>query len=215
MRTELVLQVAPVTAAVSKRKFLKSTIGGVCSITMAAMLMGCTRPDKERDSSTKPEMAQKALADKSRSGPKAQTACDLLTAGEIAGILKTPQVIKDEFDSRKNEFTKLDFCYWWPRGKVNPDRDERIELRLRRAESADEGSLLLLFSAAKGDAVENDNQRDQAAQPVAGVGDEAIYSPFPDGGSIALRVGTSAVTISGLLTKDQLVSMAKLMANRL
>jgi hypothetical protein len=183
--------------------------------------MGCTQENKERASSTTPpastvpEMAQRALAGKNNSGPKAQTACELLTASEIAGILKTPQVMKDELDSRKNEFTKIDFCYWWPKGKVNPDRDERIELTLRRAESADEGSLLLLFSAAKGDAVEHDIQRDQAAQPVPGVGDEAIYSPFPDGGSIALRVGTSAVTISGLLTRDQLVAMAKLMANRL
>jgi len=215
MRTKLVLQVAPNATDISKRKLAKRTIGGACSIIIVAMAMGCTRASKEPAVSTTSDAAQKAAADQRRSGPKAQTACELLTASEIAGILKTPQVMKDELDSRKNEFTKIDFCYWWPKGKVNPDRDERIELSLRRAESADEGSLLLLFSAAKGDAVEHDIQRDQAAQPVPGVGDEAIYSPFPDGGSIALRVGTSAVTISGLLTKDQLVAMAKLMANRL
>lgn len=118
--------------------------------------------------------------------------------------------MKDETDSRKNEFTKVDFCYWWPNGKVNPDRDERIELRLRRAESADVGSLMLLFSSAKYDAAHG-----AEAQPVSGLGDEAVYSAFPDRGSVALRVGTSAVTISGLVSKDALVSMGKLVARRL
>ncbi len=137
----------------------------------------------------------------------------MLTASDIAGVLKAHEVKKNE--SGKNELTKIDYCYWNVNGSTNKDRDERIEVTLRRAESADEGSLLLLFSAAKGDAVEHDIERDRAAQPVPGVGDEAIYSPFPDGGSIALRAGTSAVTISGLLSKDALVSMAKLVAQKL
>ena len=211
MRTRLVFEI-PTKAF--KHKAVRRLMGRFGSmIVIAAVLIatGCSRADKQGDTSTTSDVAQKATVDKNRSAPKAHSACELLTATEIAAILKSPQVIKDETFSNKNEFTKVDFCYWWPNGKVNPDRDERIELRLRRAESADEGSLMLLFSAAKGDAG-GDHLN---APPLSGVGDEAIYSPYPDGGSIALRVGTSAVTISGLLTKDKLISMAKLMANRL
>jgi hypothetical protein len=214
MRTDTVLRVALVTADVSERKSVARLVSALFSIMIAAMLLGCTSGNRERDTSA-PGMAQRAIADKSRSAPKAQTACELLTANDIAGILKAPQVRKDESHSHKNEITKIDFCYWFPTGQINNDRDERIEVTLRRTESADEGSLLLLFSAAKGDAVEHDLERDRTAQPVPGVGDEAIYSPYPDGGSIALRAGTSAVTISGLLSRDALVSMAKLVANRL
>lgn len=216
MRTKLVFQVGPVTTEASKSE--RRLKGSLCSIViMLAVLfaIGCARADKENSTSTTSDVAQKTTVDKSRSEPQAHSACELLTANDIAAILKVPQVKKDEFSSGKNEITKVDFCYWYPNAKVNNDRDERIEVRLRRAESADEGSLLMLFSAAKGDAVEHDIERDRTAQPVPGVGDEAIYSPYPDGGSIALRAGTSAVTISGLLTKDKLVSMAKLAAQRL
>ena len=47
--------------------------------------------------------------------------------------------------------------------------------------------------------------------------DEAIYSAYPvgNGGSIALRVGRSALTITGSTSKDTLISLAKLAAQRL
>lgn len=182
----------------------------ILSIVMAAA--GCTQPSKERDPSS--DAGQKTTAPSARSGPKAQTACEVLTAGEIAGVLKVPEVKKDEH-SGKNELTHIDFCYWYVTGRINPDRDERLEVTLRRSESAEEGALLLLFSAAKGDAVEHDVERDRKAQPISGVGDQAIYSAFPDGGSIAFRAGTSAVNISGLVSKDALISMAKLAAQKL
>ena len=182
-------------------------------LLIATAVTGCTQASKERDPSS--DAGQKTTAASRRSGPKAQTACEVLTAGEIAGVLKVPQVTKDETSSRKNEFTNIDFCYWYVTGRINPDRDERLEVRLRRAESAEEGALLLLFSAAKGDTTEHDAARDQKAQPISGVGDQAVYSAFPDGGSIAFRVGTSAVNISGLVSKDALISMAKLAAQKL
>ncbi len=185
----------------------------IATIVTIIFTTGCTQVSKERDTSSTSDTGQKTAASSARSGPKAQTACEVLTASDIAGVLKAHEVKKNE--SGKNELTKIDYCYWNVNGSTNKDRDERIEVTLRRAESADEGSLLLLFSAAKGDAVEHDIARDRAAQPVPGVGDEAIYSPFPDGGSIALRAVTSAVTISGLLSKDALVSMAKLVAQKL
>lgn len=182
--------------------------------TVAVLVVsGCTQSSKEGNPSADAgpkDSGQKTTAS-ARSGPKARTACEVLTAGEIAGVLKIPEAKRDEPDSRKNEITKVDFCYWYVTGRINPDRDERLEVRLRRAESADEGALLLLFSAAKGDATGYERQ----AQPISGVGDEAAYSAFPDGGSVALRVGTSAVIISGLVSKDALISLAKLAAQKL
>jgi len=188
--------------------------------TLVAILVvsGCSQSSKEGNASADlgpKDSGQKTTAASARSGPKAQTACEVLTAGEIAGVLKIPEAKKDTHSSGKNELTKVDFCYWYVTGRINPDRDERLEVILRRAESTDEGALLMLFSAAKGDATEHDFERDRKAQPLSAVGDEAIYSAYPDGGSVALRVGTSAVTISGLVSKDALIAMAKLAARKL
>lgn len=186
-----------------------------CSIMVIAAVtfaMGCTGVEKERDHSTMSDMAQQATTSKSRSKPKVQTACELLQANEISGFLKVPAVKKDELNSGKNETTNVDLCNWY----VKEGGSDGIEVRLRRAES-DEGSYSLVFSAAKGDAVEHDVQRDRKAQPLPGVGDEAIYSAYTsgDGGSIALRIGRSAVTITGSASNDALISMAKLVAKRL
>jgi hypothetical protein len=163
------------------------------------------------DAPPAPNTDQKAAA--TSAAPKGLTACELLTPGEIAGFLKAPQVKKDEVNSGKNEMTKVDFCNWY----VKEGSSEGVEITLRRAESADEGAAMLIFSAAKGDAVEHDVERDRKAQPISGVGDEAIYSPYPvgDGGSVALRAGSSAVTITGSASKETLVAMAKLIAQRL
>jgi hypothetical protein len=187
----------------------------LCSIVVIATVViaiGCTSAGKEPNASGISGGDQKTTAAKSPSGPKAQTACQLLTASEIAGFLKAPAVTKDELSSGMNEMTRVDFCNWY----VKEGGREGIEVRLRRAEWY-QGSELLVFSAAKGDAVEHEVERDRAAQPVPGIADEAIYSPYPvgPGGSIALRVGGNAVTITGSPSKDSLVSLAKLAAQRL
>jgi hypothetical protein len=181
-------------------------------IATAVIAIGCTSAGKEPNASATSGLNQKTTADKSSSGPKAQSACQLLTASEIAGFLKAPAVKKDDLNSGMNEMTKVDLCNWY----VREGGGEGIEVRLRRAEWY-QGSELLVFSAAKGDAVEHDVERDRVAQPVPGLGDEAIYSPYPvgPGGSIALRVGGNAVTITGSPSKDSLVSLAKLAAQRL
>jgi hypothetical protein len=169
--------------------------------------------NQKSDTSSPSDERQKTAASKSPSGSKAQNACELLTPTEIAGFLKVPAVKKDELNSGKNEMTKVDFCNWY----VKEGSSEGVELRLRRGESSDEGSAMLVFSAAKGDAVEHDSERSRNAESLTGVGDQAIYSPYPDGkgGNIALGAGSSAVTITGSASKDTLVAMAKLVASRL
>jgi hypothetical protein len=185
----------------------------VITIVLTLLLaVGCTQANNGGDAPAVPDMGQKTVTSNS-GGPKAQTACDLMTPGEIAGFLKVPQVKGDDVNSGKNEITKVDVCNWY----VKEGSNEGVEVTLRRAESADSGSTMLIFGAAKGDAVEHDVERDRKAQPLAGVGDEAIYSPYPvgNGGSIALRAGSSAVTIIGSASKETLVAMAKLAAQRL
>lgn len=182
-------------------------------IAIVVVAAGCTRANQGPGSSATSNMKNATTANNS-SGvqPRAQSACELLTATEIAGFLKAPAVKKDELNSGKNEMTGVDRCNWYVREGSN----EGIELRVRRAESG-EGSELLVFSAAKGDAVEHDVKRDREAEPLLGVGDEAVYSPYPvgPGGSIALRVGRRAVTIAGSASKDSLIAAAKLAAGRL
>jgi hypothetical protein len=142
-----------------------------------------------------------------------KTACELLTANEIATLLKAPAVQKDEINSGKNEMTGVDICNWY----VRKNSSEGIEVRLRLAGSDDEGALALAFSAAKADAVEHDFERSQKAQPVSGVGDEAVYSAYPvgPGGSLVFRVGPNVVTLTGSASRETLVSMATIVAHRL
>ena len=182
----------------------------IAAALIPIVAIGCTQASRESSASSASDSGQRTTASSTRSAPKAQTACDVLTASDIAGILKVPKVTKDESESRKNELN-VDYCYWWP-GKINPDRDERIQVKLYRAESAEEGELLRLFNMAKSDLVNNGLV---GAQPVSGVGNEATYTPFPDGGAIAMRAGTTAMSISGLVSKDALTSMAKVAAQRL
>jgi hypothetical protein len=175
-------------------------------------ITACSKPPQSDEVSSS-NSVQKAAAGKPASGPKAQTACDLLTPVEIAGFLKVSAVKKDDLNSGKNEMTKVDFCNWY----VKEKSPEGVQLALRRAESDDEGSRMLVFSSAKGDAVEHDAERDRKAEKLSGVGDEAIYSPYPvgNGGNVAMRVGASAVTITGSASREDLIAMAKLAAQRM
>jgi hypothetical protein len=185
----------------------------IATIVIAIVATGCTQANNSSDAPAPPDAGQKAATNNETSGTKAQSACALLRAGEIAGFLKVPQVKKDDVNSGRNEMTKVDICNWY----VKEGSNAGIEITLRRAESAGEGSALAVFSAAKGDAVEHDVERDRKAQPISGVGEEAIYSPYPvgNGGNIAFRSGSSAITITGSASKETLISMAKLIAQRL
>jgi hypothetical protein len=176
-------------------------------------ITACNKPGQSSDVPSSSNSTQKAAASRPASGPKAQTACELLTPAEIAGFLKVAAVKKDELNSGKNEMTKVDLCNWY----VKEESPEGVGLTLRRAESDDEGSRMLVFSSAKGDAVEHDVERDRKAEKLSGVGDEAIYSPYPagKGGNMAIRVGSSAVTITGSASRDDLIAMAKLAAQRM
>ena len=183
----------------------------IATIVLAVSAIGCTQANNVGDATLAPGIDPKAAA--TSTGPKGQTACELLTPGEIACFLKAPQVKKDEVNSGENEMTKVDFCNWY----VKEGSSEGVEITLRRADSPDEGAAMVIFSAARGDAVEHDVERDRKAQPISGVGEEAIYSPYPvgNGGSVALRAASSAVTIAGSASKETLISMAKLIAQRL
>jgi hypothetical protein len=187
------------------------TVALVFSI-LAIIVTACNKSGQSSDSSSGSSGTQKSVS-KPAAGPKAKSACDLMTPTEIAGFLKVAEVKKDDVESGKNETTKVDICNWY----VKKDSTEGVEFLLRQAESDDEGSRMLVFSSARGDAVEHNVERDQKAEKLSGVGDEAIYSPYPvgKGGTIAMRVGPSAVTIIGSASRDDLISMAKLMAGRM
>lgn len=183
------------------------------SMLFGAALTACNQGSKSNQTSSSSVGEQKAATAQAPSLPKAQNACELLTSSEISGFLSVAAVKKDDLNSGKNEMTKVDVCNWY----VKEGSNEGVMLSLRRAESNDAGSQMLVFSAAKGDAVEHDAGRSEKAESLSGVGDEAIYSPYPvgKGGNIAMRVGASAVTITGSATKDDLIAMARLAARRM
>ncbi len=143
---------------------------------------------------------------------KAKNACELVTSTEIAKALNVPQVKKDDINSGEHVMTHVDICNWF----VKENSPEGIEVRWYRGKGG-EGGVLAEFSAAKGHAVEHDSSRDARAQPVDGIGEEAIYGPYPigNGGSIAVRTSTGAVSIVGSASKDGLVALAKLAASRM
>lgn len=179
---------------------------------LAVIVTACNKSSQNTDPSPASSGPPKSVS-KAASGPRTKSACELLTPMEIAGFLKVAEVKKDDVESGKNETTKVDICNWY----VKKDSTEGVEFLLRQADSDDEGSRMLVFSSARGDAVEHNVERDQKAEKLSGVGDEAIYSPYPvgKGGTIAMRVGRSAVTIICSGSRDDLISMAKLMAGRM
>ena len=180
--------------------------------TLALVAIACSSGPAVTGSTPASEPPTTAAAANAASGPKAQTACEVLTPAEVANFLKVPEVRKDDLNSGKNQFTGVDLCNWY----VKEGSPEGIGVTLRTAASDDEGGRMTAFSSAKGDAVEHEVKRSQEAQKVA-VGDEAVYSPYPvpPGGSIVVRVGPVVVTMTGSASKDVLVEMAKLAAQRI
>ncbi len=179
---------------------------------LAVVAIACSSGPPQTESNSASEPAKPADPNKIASGPKAQTACEILTPAEIAGFLKVSEVKKDDLNSGKNQFTGVDLCYWY----VKEGSPESIGVTLRTATTDDEDGRMLAFSSAKGDAVEHDVKRSQAMQTVA-VGDEAVYSPYPvgPGGSIVVRVGPVVATMTGSASKDAFVAMAKLATQKM
>jgi len=143
---------------------------------------------------------------------KAKDACELLTPAEIAKALNVPAVKKDEVNSGQHLMGHVDICSWY----VKENSPEGLEIRWWRGKPG-AGEPLAEFSAAKGHAFEHDSARSDKAQPVSGVGVEAVYGPFPDGtgGSLAFRTSTGAVALVGSAGKEALASLAKLAASRM
>src|SRR5262245_3116971 len=128
-------------------------------------------------------------------------ACDVITPAEIAGALQVPEVKKDDVNSGENRMTHVDICNWY----VRNGSSEGVQVQVYLAQGADVGASLAAYSAAKGDAVEHDSARAAKAEQLAGVGDEAIYAPYPDGkgGNIAFRTRSGAVAITGSPSRDR------------
>jgi len=138
---------------------------------------------------------------------KVKSACDLVTATELAGFLKVAEVKKDDINSGLNDLTKVDICTW----DVKDGHNGGVEVRLHRAMSGDDEALVA-FSAAKSDALDFGQP-----QPVSGIGVEAVFRPSADGNfnAISFRAGAGAVTIKSSGSKDALISMATLAARRM
>src|SRR6185436_856444 len=138
--------------------------------TLALVAIACSPGPAETGSTPASEPTTAAPAN-GASGPKAQTACEVLTPAEVANFLKVPEVRKDDLNSGKNQFTGVDLCNWY----VKEGSPEGIGVTLRTAMSDDEGGRMTAYSSAKGDALEHDVKRSLEAQRVP-VGDEAVYS---------------------------------------
>jgi len=143
---------------------------------------------------------------------KAKSACELVTSTEIAKALNVAAVKKDEVNSGEHVMGHVDICNWY----VKENSPEGLEVRWWRAKPGPYEPLAE-FSAAKGHVFEHDSARSQQAQPVSGVGVEAVYGSFPDGtgSSLAFRTQTGAVALVGSAQKDALVVLAKLAASRM
>lgn len=143
---------------------------------------------------------------------KAKSACELLTPSEIAQALSVGAVKKDEVNSGEHVMGHVDICSWY----VKENSPEGLEVCWWRAKPGPYEPLAE-FSAAKGHIFEHDSARSEKAQPVSGVGTEAVYGSFPDGtgGSLAFRTKTGAVALVGSAQKDALVVLAKLAASRM
>jgi hypothetical protein len=139
---------------------------------------------------------------------KPRTACELLSAAEVAAFLKVPLVHIDSLNSGMNEMTRVDFCNWY----VKENQPEGVMLKLRRAPSADEAAVS--FIAAK---VDEEMSPPAKTTAIPGVGDEALYQPYADGkgGTVVVRKGASVVSIIGSPSRETLVAMAKAMVPRL
>src|SRR5262245_56251589 len=99
MRTDFVLPVALVTPIASRRKPVRYLIGVFCSMLLfmvAINTTGCARADKPNDPPTGSGASQKATTEKNRPEAAARSACELLSASEVAGFLGVPSVKKDE-----------------------------------------------------------------------------------------------------------------------
>lgn len=181
----------------------------VVQVIAFAAAVACTGAGQTpgREAEGRPATVQPDLA-ATQSAPKTTplTACELLSAAEIAASLQVPAVRIDPLNSGRNEMTHVDLCSWY----VAEGKNDGVMVKLRQAPSA--GEVQVSFIAARLDI-------DSSVPParIPGVGDEALYAPYPDGagGTIVFRSGVRAVTIIGSVPKDVLVSMAKLAVPRL
>lgn len=103
---------------------------------------------------------------------KPRTACELLSAAEIATSLGAPAGRIDSINSGTNETTHVDYCSWY----VKEGASEGVMVKLRRAPSAGDAPTAML-AARIDEGISGDE-----ATLVAGVGEEAQYLPYPDEG---------------------------------
>jgi hypothetical protein len=163
--------------------------------------------------SSPPPAQTQAAAQPDTGARKPPRACEIVTPAEIAQALGVPEVTKDDVNSGENVMTHVDICNWY----VRTGSADGVQVQVFPAQGADAGASLVAYSSAKGEAVGHDSARAANAQQLTGIGEEAIYSPYPvgNGGNIALRVQTGAVTITGSAARDRLETIARLAASRM
>ena len=120
----------------------------------------------------------------SAANPNPPTACELLSAAEVARFLSAPSVRIDSINSGNNELTHVDFCSWY----VKEGQSEGLMVKLRRRASRDEAPVAMI--AAR---LDDGFSGQRLPEAIPGVGEEAQYLGYPDGkgGTIIVRQGTS------------------------
>jgi hypothetical protein len=148
-----------------------------------------------------------ALAQAGRpQGPKTRSACSLLTTDEVKGVAasESPRLIDEA--SGLNVAETDDFCVW--RGKSSQDPLVQLVVKVPPGANAP-----LVFTVTGGDFFGGGPK----PAAVSGLGNEALYRDFVKGrgGTVVVRKGTTVFSITGLLSKDVLVGLARLVAGRL
>jgi hypothetical protein len=129
--------------------------------------------------------------------------CELLTLEEVGRAAGAPAAIDPSASGPDDRGG--DNCVWKARGQVV------VETRVERLASPQRAQVA--FGHARTEAF---GPR-PAPAPVAGLGDEALYRDFErvKGGALVIRRGTVVVGMSGVLPRDALVGLARLLLPRL
>ncbi|HXF95773.1 MAG TPA: hypothetical protein VNI61_06680 [Gemmatimonadales bacterium] len=143
------------------------------------------------------------------SGAGPYPACELLSLAEVAGVMGAPRAFIDSLNSGPNEMTGAQLCSWY----VKEGSSEGVMLKLFRGATQDQAMTLWYGVRADGDW----QMSKVEPVPIAGVGDEALYRPYPvgPGGSLIARKGLHVFLLTGSPSRDGLAALGKRVAGRL
>ena len=135
----------------------------------------------------------------------ARNACELLSRDEVSRVAGGPVEIDPTASGEDDRGG--DNCVWKLKGRPVPP----VLLRVRRHASGPQAQIAFM--------VERADAFGGGPEPVRvpGLGDEALYRDFEKvkGGALVVRRGSVVVTMSGSVSREAFVSLARLVVGRL